>query len=382
MRRRRHRKRALMLTVMKRAVAILAMSQATLLCSSTADAAEDSQFYGLLRARDLTPFGFLRLDMRPGYAGSLETGAWAVEFEIGYQNTWALSPNVEHYLTDLEASGRRELGAAELQAIRELPGENYLVDVESATLDAIVHYKFAEHWTGYLLTSGVSYQGGFLDSTIESFHDVFGFSSFGRPAVRKNEVNYIYDLKGAQLASLGGPTHSGVLDPTLGVRYTGLRLPEPWMLAVEAAVKMPIDGTRQLLSTGHYDYGFQASLQRRGVRHALYVDVAAVYYGGAEFPVPQDAQIIPTLIVGYEYRLSERTNLNIQAYMSTSVYSRHQTDLEELIGNKYQYSLGLRHRIGRALLTFGVTENVQNINNTPDIGFQLGVAYLSAAGRR
>lgn len=371
-----------MSTVISRAVAILAMSQAALLFSAAAESAEEGQFYGLLRARDLTPFGFLRLDMRPGYAGSLETGAWAVELEIGYQNTWALSPNVERYLTDLEAQGRRELGAAELQAIRELPGENYLVDVESATLDAIVHYKFAEDWTGYLITSGVSYQGGFLDSTIEGFHDAFGFSSFGRPAVRRNQVNYIYDLKGTQLASLDGPAHGGVLDPTLGVRYSGLRLPQPWTLAIEAAVKVPIAGTRQLLSTGHYDYGFQASLQRRGVRHALYADVAAVYYGGAEFPVPQDAQIIPTVIVGYEYRLTGRTNLNLQAYVSPSVYSRRQTDLEELTGIKYQYSLGLRHRIGRALLTFGVTENVQNINNTPDIGFQLGVAYLPAAGRR
>jgi hypothetical protein len=28
------------------------------------------------------------------------------------------------------------------------------------------------------------------------------------------------------------------------------------------------------------------------------------------------------------------------------------------------------------IFTFGFTENVQNINNTPDIGLQLGVAYV------
>ena len=47
----------------------------------------------------------------------------------------------------------------------------------------------------------MSYQGGFLDSTIESFHDTFGFSTFGRPAARKNDVNLIYDLKSAQVVS-------------------------------------------------------------------------------------------------------------------------------------------------------------------------------------
>ena len=355
---------------MKKALALLVVSQAAVLGSWPALGAEAGEFYGLLRARDQTPFGFLRLDMRPAYAGPLENGAAAIEFEVGYQNTWALSPNVEKYLT------RLELGSAELQAIRDLPGENYLVDLESATLDVIVHYKFAEHWTAYVIASGVSYHGGFLDSTIESFHDAFGFSSFGRPAVRKNQINYIYDLKGAQLASLGAPSDGGVLDPTFGVRYAGWRLPDRWALSMEAAIKVPVDGTRQLLSTGHFDYGFQASLQRRGEHHAVYADVAAVYYGGTDFPARQDAQIIPTLIVGYEYRLTPATNINVQVYASTSAYSNRLTDLDELTSNKYQYSLGIRHRSGRALLTFGVTENVQNLNNTPDIGFQLGVAYL------
>ncbi|MFC4314158.1 DUF3187 family protein [Steroidobacter flavus] len=355
---------------------ILFVAQAAVLGCSPAMGAEAGEFYELLRARDQTPFGFLRLDMRPAYAGSLEKGETAFEVEVGYQNTWASSPNVEKYLTSLESQGRRALGAAELQAIRDLPGENYLVDLESATLDIIVHYKFAEHWTGYLIASGVSYQGGFLDSTIESFHDAFGFSSFGRPAVRKNQINYIYDLKGAQLASLDAPSDGGVLDPTLGVRYAGWGLPDRWALSLEAAVKVPVDGTRQMLSTGHYDYGLQASLQRHGDRHAVYVDVAAVYYGGTDFPARQDAQVIPTLIVGYEYRLTPTTNINLQAYASTSADSKRLTDLDELTGNKYQYSLGIRHRRGRALLTFGVTENVQNLNNTPDIGFQLGIAYL------
>src|SRR5215467_14497258 len=77
--------------------------------------------YGLLRMRDLTPFGFLRLDMRPASAVPVPPGTWGVEVDLGYQNTWALSPNVEQYLESLP--GRRKLGPAEIQAIRDLPGE-------------------------------------------------------------------------------------------------------------------------------------------------------------------------------------------------------------------------------------------------------------------
>lgn len=336
--------------------------------------ADDGQFFGLLRARDLTPFGFLRLDMRPSHAIEIEPGTGAFEIELGYQNTWALSKPVEEYLSAQQ--GRRDLTPADVAAIQALPGENYLLDLESAALDISFHYKFSSVWTGYVIASGVSYQGGFLDGAIEGFHDTFGFSSFGRPAVTKNQVNLIYDLKSAQVVQLGTPTDGGLTDPTVGLRYSGIPMPDRWHLDVELAVKIPLNGSRELLSTGRTDYGVQFSLQRKGDRHALYLDAAGVYYAGARFPVPQDEQLIPTLIVGYEYQLTNKTNLNLQGYASRSVYSHDETDLDDLLKNKYQLSLGVRHRFEKAVVSFAITENLQNLNNTPDIGFQVGFAYV------
>jgi hypothetical protein len=348
-----------------------------LACAPLANAQDDSgQFYGLLRSRDLSPFGFLRLDMRPAHAVAIEPGTWAIETELGYQNTWALSPEVERYLTSLEPTGRRRIGPAEVQAIRDLPGENYLLDIETALFDLTFHYKLSRNWTAYAIASAITYQGGFLDGSIEQFHDTFGFSSFGRPAVARDQATLVYDLKGAQVVLLEKPTDGGLTDPTIGVRYTGFQPLGNWRLSLEGAVKVPVAGRRLLLSTGRTDYGVQASLQRPGNNHAIYIDLAAVYYSGASQPAPQDSQIIPTLVVGYEYQLTARTNVNLQAYASPSVYSNDQTDLEELTGNKYQYSIGLRHRWDNMIFTFGFTENVQNINNTPDIGLQLGFAYV------
>ena len=137
--------------------------------------AQEGTFYGLLRSRDLSPFGNLRLDMRPAHAVNIETGQWVFETELGYQNTWALSPAVEDYLVGLESTGRRRIGPAEVQAIQDLPGENYLLDLESATLDVTLHYKFADHWSAYAILTAISYQGGFLDDSIEHFHQTFGF---------------------------------------------------------------------------------------------------------------------------------------------------------------------------------------------------------------
>ena len=280
---------------------------------STAAAADDGSFYGLLRMRDLSPFGFLRLDMRPAHAVSIEPGSWAIETEIGYQNTWALSPEVERYLIGLEPTGRRKIGPAEVQAIEDLPGENYLLDIETAPFDLTFHYKLSPNWTAYAIASAITYQGGFLDSSIEQFHDTFGFSSFGRPAVARDQATLVYDLKGAHVVLLEKPTDGGLTDPTIGFRYTGLQFSQNWRLSLEGAVKIPVAGKRLLLSTGRTDYGVQASLQHARNRHAFYVDAAAVYYAGATEPAPQDSQIVPTLVVGYEYQLTARTNLNLQA---------------------------------------------------------------------
>ena len=341
-----------------------------------AHAEEPGRFYGMLRSRDLTPFGFLRLDMRPAHAVNIETHTFAFEAELGYQNTWALSENVEKYLTSLESSGRREIGSAEIDAIRSLPGENYLFDLESATLDMAVHYKFSNQWTAYLFATAVSYQGGFLDSTIEGFHDLMGLSSYGRRAIGRNGTYLIYDLKKTKGVLTEAPQSPGFLDPTFGLRYSGMSLPGRWQMSVETAVKIPVDGARPLLSTGNTDYGLQMSVRRLGNRNALHMDFSGVYYAGEDMPSEHQSQIIPTIVIGWERQMSARTNMNLQGYASKSVYKRVQTDLDELLADKFQLSLGVRHRFDCCLVSFGVTENLQNLNNTPDVGFQIGFAWV------
>ena len=332
-------------------------------------------FHGLLRMRDLTPFGFLRLDMRPASAASEPQGTWGVEVDVGYQNTWALSPNVQQYLESLP--GRRKLGPAEIQAIRDLPGEAYLVDLELGLLDVTFHYKLSQHWGVYGVFSAVHYGGGFLDGTIESFHDAFGMSSFGRPALARNDVNVILDLKKTSLIQPELP-ENGVLDPTFGVRYNTSGNGAPWNVVVEGAVKVPYGGERPFLSTGHTDVGAQLTVQRFWDRHAAYASVSGVHTEAGDITPGYSRTFIPTLILGYEYRWTGNMNLVAQGYASRSVFNHDDTDLPDLLKTKYQASLGVRYRVGASVLTFAVTENLGTFNNTPDFGFQIGWTSSSA----
>ncbi len=58
--------------------------------------------------------------MRPAHAVFAPAGNLGHRDGAAYQNTWALSPETEEYLESLPS--RRELGPAEVQAIRDLPG--------------------------------------------------------------------------------------------------------------------------------------------------------------------------------------------------------------------------------------------------------------------
>jgi len=169
-----------------------------------------------------------------------------------------------------------------------------------------------------------------------------------------------------------------MLDPTVGIRYSLAEKMKGWNVVIEAAAKLALRGREDFLSTGKSDYGLQATLQRFSEHHAWYLSASGVYYDGSSSITPTGSQIVPTLIVGYERKLSEKTHMILQGYASQSVFSHEETDLPELLDPKYQLSIGVYHRFGRSVMSFAFTENLQNFDNTPDVGMQIGWAYSPA----
>jgi hypothetical protein len=121
--------------------------------------------------------------------------------------------------------------------------------------------------------------------------------------------------------------------------------------------------------------GLQASLARRGARHAFYSSVSMVAYAGSSSALEPGTKLLPTVVVGLDSPLTRRTHSILQFYASPSVYGPHETSLDELRANKYELSLGLRHQRGPQLWSFALTENIGSFNNTPDIVMQLGWSY-------
>lgn len=342
------------------------------LCAAAGAQAGDWTHPGMLRVRDLTPFGLLRLDLRAPHTVDQPEGVWAVEFELAYQNTYVLSENVERYLR-ARPGGRRPLDAADAAAIQALPGDAYFVDGEVGLFELLVHRKLDERWNLYLSVPYLTYGQNLLDGVIEDFHEATGFSQQGRELVARDSFQFVYDLGGRRDAQLRRPVDGGLGDPVVGLRYS---LPDQgriWDVVIEFAAKLAVAGGRPLLSTGRSDLGLQVGMQRIWDRHAVYLAGSAVYYAG-EAGTPAGRGIVPTLHGAYAYGLTPRTSLILQGYASRSVV-RH-TDVPELSDNKYQLSLGVQHRAERVMWSVAFTENVSNFRNTPDVSLQFGIAWL------
>ena len=314
-------------------------------------------------ARDLSVFNLLRLDMPAADSTPAPREGWVIDTQLGYQNTWSMSPNVQDYFET--AHVRRQLSAADIAEIRALPYEKFLVDLEMGVVDVAVRRKLDARWSAYGIVSAVTYSGGFMDAAIERFHSALGFREYVRGAVPRNHVTVIADVKGTDYVLQSAPS-GGLLDPVLGVRY------DAGTFALDAAVKVPVAGKRAFLSNGNADVGVQATVRRALGSHSGYASLAGVFTKGGGILETRGHYFVPTAAAGYEYAFGQGTSLLLQGNVSRYALDSGDTDIGGLRQPKVQATAGLRHRAGHSVFTFAVSEGFGAYNGLPDLGLQLG----------
>lgn len=332
------------------------------------------EFYGPLRIRDMGPFRLLRLDMMPDHAIKPSASRWAVELHLSHSNTFAMDKDVSTYL---KARNRRgEINATDGANIIALSDNAFLFDGSLGLFQAGLHFGLTDRWSVSASIPMLYYGGGFLDSTIEAFHTAFGFDTFGREYISRNDFQAVAVVDGESLVLLDRPIGGGLGDPVFSARYW-------WPLDARSAMTLEIahkfathDGV-SFLSTGSDDTGVQLAWNHKGDRNAFYTSFAVVNAGGSNIFPDHVRRVVPALNLAWEHKLTEYSNALVQVNASRSMFRAGEADTE-LTGNVYQVSAGLRHRAGQWVWSYALTKNVVNFNNTADLGFHIGFAWLSA----
>ena len=252
--------------------------------------------------------------------------------------------------------------------------DNALAAFDGETMLTNLSYNqtFAEVWSWGIDIPWVSYEGGFLDSFVDGFHDALGFGSGGRDLVRRDRLFYTVQVDGQTAVDL---RHS---EQDLGdVRiYLGRSLLDTpnRSLAVHGLVKIPTGKVDSLSGSQAMDAGAWLQYGQVDVfglsRLSMTAMLGGMYLGqGALLPQLQ-RDFIPVGHLGFGYQVHERMQLLMQADAQGAPFD---IDLSLLGRTGLQGTLGGRLFFKPSLwLDLGVVEDLYS-NSLPDVIFHLSL---------
>jgi hypothetical protein len=331
-----------------------------------------------LRMRDYTFPSFLVLGFAPMPSAPLGKGNYAFELHGSIINDYQVSPEVEAYLAETRGENApRPLDGSDVEAILALPeGQAFFIDGEFDFADFAFFYGITPNLDLGLAVSAISYTGGRLDDTIFDFHNELGYGQQGRNYVPDDGFQIVFGADGHDpIVVLDGAGQRGFSDPSLHLRYAFPARSNGWQYGISAGIKAPLASTEKFLSSGGWDFGLQLVADRRFERNALIVNLSVVKPGNFE-QTEIELPLLPALHVSWIhlFKRMPRTRLMLQALVAEHPFRKVvDSDLSEL---ETQLTLALKWNTPLGVIGLGLTENVFNMDNTPDIGLHFSWGLL------
>ncbi len=336
----------------KATVAAVVLTGATLLFSGLATASGDAVF--ALRSHN----PFLQVFGLPAFQAA------------------TLAPHdASRYAVSLDLANNADFGATN--------SENFLIDGESYFLTL----SFRRRMNSWLEVGAdlpfVAHDGGFMDSAIRRWHDIFGMSNTKRRG-EDDRLRFLYERDGVTLYDRASSA-SGIGDVQLSV---ALPLREQhrhgYALTVRSSLKLPTGDETELLGSGAADlavglYGSsRRSLLGRSLGLSGFAGAIALGDGGV---LPQrQRDVVPFGGVAASWWFAERVALSAQLQAQGAYFN---SDVDELGGNTVQLAVGVtyRRKSSPSCLKLAVIEDIQ-ADATTDFGLHFSFAPRCSEGDR
>ncbi len=218
--------------------------------------------------------------------------------------------------------------------------------------------------------------GGFLDHSILEFEEWFNASRSLREKEeqygRANTYTYVVKKNGKAFIE-GKEGSSGFGDLALSVKGKiwdeGDRVP---CLSARFSVKIPTGDEDRAFGSGEVDYGLGLLLQKTVKRVTAYLNADVIFPGRAFEQVDVSLRTFYEIMLGAEYKLSERFSGLMQLYYITRPFE--DTGLEMLDIRILNLLLGVSYLTKTGFyMQGGLVEDVASANAGADITFFLNV---------
>lgn len=217
----------------------------------------------------------------------------------------------------------------------------------------------------------VSHNGGFLDRSIEEFHDVFDMPQNGRTDLSRNRIDYRYSRNGVDLVNLAQAV-SGVGDVRLFFANTALRK-QGYAAAWRASLKLPTGDDTKLLGSGSTDLATWLSVAtlRPAEKWNLYGGAGALLMSEGNVLPQQQRHLVAFGTFGIGKRFFQKFTVNGQLDMHSPFYN--DSGLRQLGEYSVQGLLGVAWEFSpKKSLMFSASEDLI-VGASPDVAFNLSL---------
>lgn len=219
----------------------------------------------------------------------------------------------------------------------------------------------------------VSHNGGFLDMSIEKFHDILGLPQNGRTGLPRKRIDYRYQRQGVSLVNLDRAV-SGVGDVRLSGAMPAATTAEGYSATWRVSLKLPTGDDAELLGSGSTDLAgwLSAATTRPPDQWNL--------YGGGGLLLMSEGNVMPTqqrhLVAFGTFGISQRFFPQVTVNAQLDVHSPFYSDsgLRQLGRYAVQGLLGLDWEFApRKSFALSISEDMV-VGAAPDVVFNLSLS--------
>ena len=258
--------------------------------------------------------------------------------------------------------------------------ETILLDGESSRWTFSTRYGLTDRIEVGMEIPWVSYSGGFLDSFIIDWHDIFGMPQGGRDTAPKNKLAYSYTKSGSQRLMMDS-SDSGLGDIVLtgGMKlYEEKSLAVHDLLALRATLKLPTGDSDALRGNG----AFGGTVSLCGASNhftewgalGLFGSVGGMISAKGDVLKDQQKPVAAFGTLGLGLGPAPWISFKVQIDANTPLYK--DSSLAELSEPAVMLVMGGALQLpGGYQLDIGVAEDI-SVATAPDVAFHLGLSKV------
>ena len=338
---------------------------------------------GPVAVRNQLPFNQLILELTPADAQTIARGTLDAEFSLGWSNTFIMSPAIGNWVEQNRNPGRSKLSLTEINRIlAETGGQDlYFFDGEVVRWGLRLYYGLTDTFQLTLDSSIHSRNGGFADSTIESFHHTLNLGNADREFFPQNDFLVFLQSGDQQFYRDSSPAAFAFGDTTVELKLRSKSLWQSWTGAIAASIKAPTGNVNDFGGSGNWDGQIAGYASRPAGRDGtIHLNLSSTRLGRIDnLPVPTSGHIWSALAAYEKWSQYHKFNWVFQATYSSSLFNG--ATNSDLSDATWLFTAGLRTPADHhGFLSFALIENIGQFDNSTDIALHISYRHSFGGG--